>query len=372
MAKKNQGYILILILSVLFISLGILIGWLINSGMKIDAPSVATPSAVIVEERVEESCPDLLIRQGNRLLLINSTTPNTSPVVFNHLDDYIYYIKVQRSKNSKQCPVLYLQQEYNTQGEGVFRIRPGPFDPQGGLNCRTELSPEQTAFLSRYYPKNLGNLTPVPFQNAIAPSWQSTYQPPVQPESNLIPKHPPAVPYLDANHDNPPYNMGMFGFDPQGEYVGKYTVLDQIHNSTITQNPNGFSSNAMDPNWAGVQPSNQSVKPPPPVATVTGVAASLPNMSASYNAPSGPPIVPYTTNQVKTRESRDTTRHVANATTDNTVISPTVSSSTPSGSSVHKNTGDNPMDTNWGGVDYSRQVIAGGKYKENEVAIYVE
>ena len=32
---------------------------------------------------------------------------------------------------------------------------------------------------------------------------------------------------------------------------------------------------------------------------------------------------------------------------------------------------DNPMDANWGGTGYTQQAIDGGKYKENEVAIYV-
>ena len=32
---------------------------------------------------------------------------------------------------------------------------------------------------------------------------------------------------------------------------------------------------------------------------------------------------------------------------------------------------DNPMDINWGGTDYTQQVIDSGKYEENEVAIYI-
>ena len=32
---------------------------------------------------------------------------------------------------------------------------------------------------------------------------------------------------------------------------------------------------------------------------------------------------------------------------------------------------DNPMDANWGGTGYTQQAIDSGKYKENEVAIYV-
>jgi len=32
---------------------------------------------------------------------------------------------------------------------------------------------------------------------------------------------------------------------------------------------------------------------------------------------------------------------------------------------------DNPMDSNWGGVDYTQQVIESGKYEDNEVGINI-
>ena len=89
--------------------------------------------------------------------------------------------------------------------------------------------------------------------------------------------HPPLVPYADANRDNKSYNQGYYGFDPTSQYVGKYTVLDQIHNSTMTQNPDGLSNNPMDPNWGGVVFTAEKVKDglyegnsvqPPTVATV--------------------------------------------------------------------------------------------------------
>ena len=59
------------------------------------------------------------------------------------------------------------------------------------------------------------------------------------------------VPYTDANRKQP-YNQGTYGFDPSSQYTGKYTILDKIHDSTKTQNPDGISDNAMDSNWGGV------------------------------------------------------------------------------------------------------------------------
>jgi hypothetical protein len=53
-----------------------------------------------------------------------------NPIQFGSLDDYIRYLEVQR-KSGIHCPVLYLQQESNDQGQDVYRMRPSPFDLQG-------------------------------------------------------------------------------------------------------------------------------------------------------------------------------------------------------------------------------------------------
>jgi hypothetical protein len=55
-----------------------------------------------------------------------------NPIQFSSLDDYIQYLEIQR-KSGINCPVLYLQQENNAQGQDVYRMRPSPFDLQGGL-----------------------------------------------------------------------------------------------------------------------------------------------------------------------------------------------------------------------------------------------
>jgi hypothetical protein len=156
----------------------------------------------------DDSCPDLLIQKGNVLMLYNTKQPmddGKNPIPFFNLDEYINYLEIQRSKGIN-CPVLYLQQENNTQGEDVYRMRPSPFDLQGGLP-------------------------------AMVPT--------------------PEVKRADSSRDNPPYNANNFNsFDPQGLYVGKYTDLDQIHDST---KQNKISDNPMDPNWAGVIYTQQMV-----------------------------------------------------------------------------------------------------------------
>jgi hypothetical protein len=150
-------------------------------------------------------CPNLLVRKGKVLMLYNKNEPivdGKNPIPFFNLDEYINYLEIQRSKGIN-CPVLFLQQESNTQGEDVFRLRPSPFDLQGGLPQMSNLN-----------------------DNA-----------------NKI------VTVTDANRKNYPYNANNYpGFDPTSQYIGVYTNLDIIHDKTQT---NKISDNPMDPNWAG-------------------------------------------------------------------------------------------------------------------------
>ena len=150
-------------------------------------------------------CPNVLIRQGGSLLLYNTLLPESdiNPIPFYNLEEYALYVKAQRNKGIR-CPVLYLQEENDTQGNNVYRIRNSPFSIEGGLPTK------------------------------------------------VIP-----IKIEDASLDNPPYNQGQYsGFDPYGQYIGKYTDLDKIHDST-RQVP--VSDNPMDPNWGGVIHSQQAV-----------------------------------------------------------------------------------------------------------------
>ncbi len=56
---------------------------------------------------------------------------------------------------------------------------------------------------------------------------------------------------LDASRDNGQYNKGSFpGFDPYGLHIGRYTDIDKTHDSTAKPD---LSDNPMDPNWGGVE-----------------------------------------------------------------------------------------------------------------------
>jgi hypothetical protein len=155
-------------------------------------------------------CPNMLIRSGDALLLYNSNKPEEpgkNPRPFYSADEYVKYLEEQKKENGGKptCPLIYLQEEVNTQGENVFRVRPGPFYNGGGL--------PQTSIL---------------------------YQPP----ANI-------APIIDASRDSKKYNVGTYpGFDPYGQQIGQYSELDKIHDSTMLGNK--MSDNPMDVNWGGV------------------------------------------------------------------------------------------------------------------------
>lgn len=151
-------------------------------------------------------CPNVLIQKGKDFFLFNNKlakVPGVNPLQFASLEDYKEFMEWQRSQGIK-CPVLFVQQGYDAQGNEVFQQRPDPFDPQGGLGT---------------LPSGL---------NA-----------PVEGESLLF----------DAGHDNPPYNWNLYpSYDEQNQYIGSYTPLDAMN---AKEQELQFSANAMSPNWSG-------------------------------------------------------------------------------------------------------------------------
>lgn len=162
-------------------------------------------------------CPDLLIKRGDTLLLYNTRVlevDGVNPISFKTLDDYKIYAD-NLNKSGMRCPILFLQEESDLQGKDVLRMRPSPFYVEGGLPP---------------LPMNVHN-------NAII--------------QNIV----------DASRENPPYNANNYpGFDPHGQYVGRYTNIDEVHNSTMgVDASNSISDNPMDPNWGGITVTQESV-----------------------------------------------------------------------------------------------------------------
>lgn len=167
--------------------------------------------------QVNSNCPDLLIRKNGVILMYSTNKPvidGSNPMPFYSLDEYINYVNVKRNRG-EICPILFLQQEVNTQGDEVYRARPSPFDMQGGLPTNVPL----------VYKEDTNKML---------------------------------VPYLDATKQNPPYNVDHYtGFDPTGQHNGQITELDMIHKST--QN-DAQSKNPMDANWGGVLYTQRAVE----------------------------------------------------------------------------------------------------------------
>lgn len=166
-------------------------------------------------------CPDMLIQQNGVLMLLNSKKPKEvgiNPILFSNLDDYIKYLEVQK-QSGIECPVLFLQKENNAQGEDVYRMRPSPFDLQGGL----------------------------PTMNTLYKDDIVVNDPPSPPE---MPTQQIVVNQVDASRQNGDFNSNQYpGFDPQNQYIGVYTDVDAVHDSTNTEE---VSDNPMDENWGGV------------------------------------------------------------------------------------------------------------------------
>jgi hypothetical protein len=211
---KSSPLLLLFLLVVFFSGLFVyankhLDTFLIQESMDNQTPSSPSGSA-------SSSCPTLLVKEGNVLLLFDPKQPqtDTNPLPFYNLDEYINYLEIQKKKGN-HCPILFLQKENDIQGNDVYRIRPSPTDLQGGLS---------------YTPNVTNNI------------------------SEQI-KNP--IPIMDADRETMPYNKGNYpGFDPMGLFVGQYTELDKIHDST---NQSGTSANPADLNWGGVQYTQQLI-----------------------------------------------------------------------------------------------------------------
>jgi hypothetical protein len=150
--KPIRIFILIVFLSGLYVSL--------------------TYSSKTVQEGFKPRCPNVLIQNGNEILLKNTNLadiPGVNPIVFHNLEEYTEFVDWQRSQGI-ECPLLYLQKTYTTQNDPVYKIKP-------------------------------------------------------------MPKH-----LTDASRDDSPYNKNSYpGVDKENQNIGDYTMLDKYHEIGETQ-----------------------------------------------------------------------------------------------------------------------------------------
>ena len=167
-------------------------------------------------------CPNLLIQKGSKFYLYNSKVakvPGVNPVEFENLEDYTEFLDWQRSQGIR-CPVLYLQETYDAQGNPVYKVRPSVSEPQAGLPPSIASSSGDVIHES-----SLGD------PKALA-----------YPNPTLL---------VDATRNDPPYNKNSYpAHDQTSYYVGTTTPLDMMD---MSQEKSGISPNPMDPNWGGSQ-----------------------------------------------------------------------------------------------------------------------
>jgi hypothetical protein len=170
-------------------------------------------------------CPNLLIQKGSRFYLYNSKltqVPGVNPIEFDNLEDYTEFLDWQRSQNIR-CPVLYLQETYDAQGNRIYKTRPSVSEPQAGL-------PPSTS-------------API----GIASQIQPINEPPLEQVGDEAYPNPTLL--VDATRNDPPYNYNSYpAHDQTDYYIGTTTPLDEMN---MAQEKASVSPNPMDPNWGG-------------------------------------------------------------------------------------------------------------------------
>jgi hypothetical protein len=144
----------------------------------------------------ELRCPNVLIQKDAKYYLYNSNiaeVPGVNPIMFNNLEEYTEFLEWQRGAGIR-CPVLYLQNTYDAQGNRVYKARPSVSEMQGGL-------------------------------------------PP------MVPVPPPLR--MQALEDT---TYGQLPTDTKALYTGEMSPADAVKMSNEHML---FSDNPMDPNWGG-------------------------------------------------------------------------------------------------------------------------
>jgi hypothetical protein len=166
-------------------------------------------------------CPNVLLQKGARFYLYNSKlaiVPGVNPISFDNLEDYTEFIDWQHSQGIR-CPVLYLQQTYDTQGKEMYKVRPGVHEPQGGM------PPVAPAILT--------DSSLRPMSRPVTPDMVSE-------DGRPITEHI-EEPAFNANKYNS-YDSAPAELHPGRRKKARRPV-----------NPSGVSPNPMDVNWGGAE-----------------------------------------------------------------------------------------------------------------------
>jgi hypothetical protein len=170
----------------------------------------------------ELRCPNLLIQKDAKFYLYNSNiaeVPGVNPIEFNNLEDYVEFLEWQRGAGIR-CPVLYVQNTYDAQGNRVYKMRPSVTELQGGLPPTTPV--------------------PLPAQFVTLPAAPSIVNPPYVPSKSQ----------MQMENDNltltqSAKQMNEIMFDQSSYYTVTGNTGVSSHDNLL------YSPNAMDDNWGG-------------------------------------------------------------------------------------------------------------------------
>jgi len=164
------------------------------------------PSNYVLNGFTNNNCPNLLVKKGSELHLINSNAPKvegSNPLKFNNLEEYAQFVKKQKANNIR-CPILFYEQTYDTQNKKGYRMLKNPFERDAGMPTYKEQVSKR--------------------ENSNA-------------NIRLL---------NDAHRDDPPYNKNNYaGFDQDDQHIGVKTPLD------LVGDVGKVSANPMAPNWGG-------------------------------------------------------------------------------------------------------------------------
>ena len=406
-------YILYIFLAaVILAGLYFLVNYGTKSFYKIAVPTQINNTAVSVQKNdiIPPSpddvpgCPNVLIRRGNLLLLIDTHSPpqtGKNPVIFKSLDEYKYYVKLQRDAGNKSCPILFLQEESNAQGEDVYRVRSGPFDQTASPSASMKMS--EVGGIQQFF-KNQPSQTASPsaaFKDVTAPSSFNK----------------------DAKVINTDAKTTGFGPGPKNSNDGKLTRVENISTETFQTGPQPVFAASVLSSPTGVPslpPSTVTTSPGAmaPIPTPLSTASSIAPPTLTYSLPTAAPVTmiqgsitgpisnatmypPNTTQPVNTQLFNGTlgrysgqmsvpfppvpvsvTPYVDSSRDDKPYNQNQYPGFDPYGQFIGKYTNidqvhdstkmqapfsDNPMDPNWGGVLYTRNQVVSGKYDDNKV-----
>jgi hypothetical protein len=183
---------------------------------------------------ITNKCPNLLIRQGKEIHLVNTRKaliPGVNPIKFDSLEEYSQFVTFQKHLNIN-CPILYYQETYDTQNNKGFRLHSDPMDTQAGLpsHIAKEYNINNSAILAKE-----GE-----FINANQLKRKNTFK--VDKTNHLKQVYPMDFTIKDKNFTQP--------MDPQDQTIGVKSFLENIEMDT----------NPMSSSWKGHDETKKSIK----------------------------------------------------------------------------------------------------------------